>query len=770
MGRSTPRSSRARVPGSNRRRARRLPLTHRFRQTRLGATLASPLLALLLAATTVGMVAAAQFPRPRTLDVGSATDSSVVRSFHDREREPGTTFRWTSSASSLVFPGAPGNSAWRATLRLSGTRPPGTAPPAFDILVDGRLVGHFQAVPEFHDYAVAFSRVPLAPGNLTITIRSATFRPPGDARDLGVQVESVTLEPLGPATRLPFYFPPPSSAGLVLLSVVLSAAALGQLMSRRVALGGAGIIAIGLVAAPFVAPERAARYLPGAPLAALALLSVGAVRAVIHSRERPSRGEITTPHTRRSLVGILIGGAVLRLALTPFGSYVYDAETQRRWAARLLSVPLRDFYLGTPLIDHLPGDMWLLWLVAHVYAIVAPGATLTGTSFVVALKLVPVLADVISGWLVYLAARTLAPDRVALLGVVAWLLNPAALFVTVIWGQWDAVPALLVLGAVWLALEGVPLWGLPLLAYAALIKPQLLALAPLLLLAALARQIAAAGGGPVAWGRLLRQAVAPTGVALLMVLLVPLPFAVALPPLPARWSLVGRAVDALNNYRYTSYSAFNLWTTPVATTSAGATFKLPDATPWLFGWSYATWSAGLLVLVYGAILGRYWLARGDAALIWAALAILTALFVLPTRVHERYLLPAVLMGALAAAVAPRTRPIYAALSAILFANLYYVYAQFFAPPALRFSWVYSAPFVSAWSTLATVTLVALVVAGPRWLMAGATPTRIGIAAPAATTPNAVAGATVDTGRRPDRNPVTALVTSRIRRSRPRSRE
>lgn len=717
---------------------------HPFWQSGAGAIVASPFLALLLALTAFGLVIAAGFPAPRVVDVGSAADALYVQSFHDAEREPGGTYRWTGPTSRLVFPGTPANSEWRVTLRLSGMRPAGAAPPAIDILADGRLVGQFQTVAEFRDYTVTIRRQPVAAGNLTIAIRSPTFRPPGDPRALGVQLDAITLAPVGPAGGLPLYLPPPVTSALALLLVGGMAAALGQLGLRRAgALGGAGLAATLLVIASFLFPAGAVRFLP--LVTALGGLGFASGMAGIspRARRRSAREVTNRTQTRRWLVTILLGGLIARLGLAPFGSYVYDAETQRRWADRLLHLPLAAFYAGTPSIDHLPGDIWLLWLATHAFALLMPGAALDGLAFLFVLKLVPSLFDVGSGFLVFVTARRLAGDRAALVGAVAWLLNPASLFLTSIWGQWDAVSALLLLGAVRFALGPTPLWGLPLLTYAALIKPQLAAFAPLLVLAALARHLAAESPGRAAWARLAVQGAPALGVALLVVALVPLPFDVALPPLRARWSLLTRALEALSNYRYTSYSAFNAWTTPGMTVPGAAPFKTPDATPWQFGWSYAAWSAVLLLAGYVATLWRYWRARSDVALVWAALAIATTLFVLPTRAHERYLLPAVLLGALAASIAPRARHIYVALTGILFANLYYVYAQFFAPPGLRFDWVYSLPFVYAWSSLAVATLVALLVGGPRWLMAreAKTTTRVIPTLPAVPT----AGATTARG-------------------------
>jgi hypothetical protein len=62
-------------------------------------------------------------------------------------------------------------------------------------------------------------------------------------------------------------------------------------------------------------------------------------------------------------------------------------------------------------------------------------------------------------------------------------------------------------------------------------------------------------------------------------------------------------------------------------------------------------------------------------LVWATLATTMTLFVVPTRIHERYLLPAVMLATLFAAIRPRFYWLAAALSLTCFANLLLVYRR-----------------------------------------------------------------------------------------------
>ena len=189
----------------------------------------------------------------------------------------------------------------------------------------------------------------------------------------------------------------------------------------------------------------------------------------------------------RRLIALLGIGLAVRLALLPVGAYGYDLTLMQSWAERLVTRPLVRFYASPEVVDHLPGDLWLLWLLGRAMDLIAPGALVPQ----IALKLVPTLADVGIGVFLFLLGRRLAGPDAGLLAAALFVLNPASIFLTAIWGQWDSVSAALALIAVWLVVRGDPAWALPPLAWAALIKPPFAALVPLVFLLRVASRRAA---------------------------------------------------------------------------------------------------------------------------------------------------------------------------------------------------------------------------------------------------------------------------------------
>ena len=73
-------------------------------------------------------------------------------------------------------------------------------------------------------------------------------------------------------------------------------------------------------------------------------------------------------------------------------------------------------------------------------------------------------------------------------------------------------------------------------------------------------------------------------------------------------------------------------------------------------------------------------------LLVGALTMAVAFFALPTRVHERYLFPALALAAPLVGKAGRWAAVYVALSAIFFLNIYWVYSadwSYASPPTMN---------------------------------------------------------------------------------------
>ncbi|MDR7556465.1 MAG: hypothetical protein QN157_12775 [Armatimonadota bacterium] len=359
-------------------------------------------------------------------------------------------------------------------------------------------------------------------------------------------------------------------------------------------------------------------------------------------------------HTRYTSLqwwNLAAAGLALRAVLLPSGGYPTDIASFKAWAVALAASGPAAFY-GSGFADYLPGYLYVLWLVGELNALLQ----FNDVAWLVALKLPAVLADLATAWLLlHIGARASHPAGLGL--AATYLFNPGVLFTSAVWGQVDSVGALLMLAGLWALARPAPalVASTALLGVAALTKPQV---APALLPATLAVLPLSAARAPVVRGRRLALAAV---VPLAIVAVLAWPFGLTLADLGALLR------DAARVYPYGSVMAFNLW-------GAVQGFWIPDTARW----------AGVPVVVWGLVLGGgtaavvaalAWRADPQRALLPAAAVTLLAAFALPTRVHERYLLPALPVLAAAGYSDRRFWALYGGASGLFALNVLYAYTR-----------------------------------------------------------------------------------------------
>jgi hypothetical protein len=339
--------------------------------------------------------------------------------------------------------------------------------------------------------------------------------------------------------------------------------------------------------------------------------------------------------TTRASIGVLIvlllAATALRLLALEVEGHNGDVRVTAGWAERLAEVGPWRFYEGSSSVY--PALLLPLWGI---------GLALDGDALLLAIKGLALPFDLAIGILLYaiLAARGAPWAGVAASAL--FLLNPAALLAGPVWGQVDSAGTLPYLGAlVALAAKRYGLAG-GLGVVATLVKPQFgLVMLPILAVAAL-RWYRNADHRPLA------STVFGSAVAAALVM-VPL----ALDPL----RYLGILGDTASRQPSTSLNAFNWWGLLVG-------FKIPDD-PYV-----GIGTALLAVGVAGSMLALRDRPRLASALAVGALLVL-AFYFLPTRVHERYLYPAIVLLAPFAVAGRAPMAAYLALSAGFAASLLY---------------------------------------------------------------------------------------------------
>ena len=421
----------------------------------------------------------------------------------------------------------------------------------------------------------------------------------------------------------------------------------------------------------------------------------------------PGRGRSTDDTPRRGIgreivliLGIgLVARLILAYGLPPFfgspipgSGFKTDLDLFRYWADSLAQHGPFGFYDRPFFADYTPGYLYALWLVGIV------GSFIGGVGDLI--KLPAIITDVALAYVVYTMVLELGvTERRARLAALVVILNPITWFDSVVWGQVDSF------GTVFLLLAVRELWrgrserSAILAVVAALIKPQLAILVPIVGLVTIRRALWPAG----AWGD--EEPPAATGIGwerrttgwiriattavsgLVTTLAMCIPF--GLWPIQLSGdatSLIKLMLSTASTYSYVSVNAYNAWAMFPVADASGAVNSMASNSAWIYD-SPATgatfWAqigpfpAGLVgavaLLALAAVVTIVVARRPDRLTILVGTAVLAmAFFAVPTRVHERYLFPLFGLAAILVAVSWRWRIAYLLASIATFLNMYVV--------------------------------------------------------------------------------------------------
>lgn len=346
-----------------------------------------------------------------------------------------------------------------------------------------------------------------------------------------------------------------------------------------------------------------------------------------------------------NLACLLALGLAVRLAALPLDGHNGDVSVMARWATRMVEVGPWGFYDVDNAIY--PALLYPLWLLATF---------LDGPALDLAIKGLSIPFDLAIGVALYAFMRRRGSELHGLAAAALYLFNPAALLAGPVWGQVDSAGTLAFLLA--LLASGSRRHGMAgaLAMLAAFCKPQFgLVVLPVLAVTILA-------GLRANDGRPFLRAIGGMVAAWIVIggplLLTPLRYA-------------GLLANTAGNQPATSLYAFNPWGLLIG-------FNVPDG-PYVVAGS---------ILLLGGILGAMWgLRRGQdiAILLAVGAGLVLAFYFLPTRVHERYLFPAMALLAPFAIGTAGQLTAYLTLAASFSASLLYalhVVTPFNLPDAL----------------------------------------------------------------------------------------
>jgi len=401
---------------------------------------------------------------------------------------------------------------------------------------------------------------------------------------------------------------------------------------------------------------------------------------------------------------LIVLGVVLRVVIAgpylPFSGLRNDVGDFAIWANRMAAAGPGEFYQPGYLADYPPGYMYVLWVLGAIARFLQP---IVGVAITPGLVKIPgILADAGVAWLLFVYARRFGDgwlgswsgERLGLVAAVIYLFNPGTIFDSAVWGQVDAVGTLVLLASLYALARGWTEAAAAGAVLAMLVKFQFGFLIPLVAVVGIKRHLFGRSSDPEQAGRpdpirVLTSLASALGT--LVLLIFPFRLAIWAPGDPTH-SLVDRLIAASNTYQGLSINAFNLWKNPWSGLGDAYRWGCDSLPPtcgdgsgiaFTIGSAAVSWQlVGAVLFGLAALVALWMVARRDdpAGLLVGALTLAVAFFALPTRVHERYLFPALALAAPLVARTWKWAVLYGVLTLSFFANVYWLYTT-------DFSWV-----------------------------------------------------------------------------------
>jgi dolichyl-phosphate-mannose-protein mannosyltransferase len=350
-------------------------------------------------------------------------------------------------------------------------------------------------------------------------------------------------------------------------------------------------------------------------------------------------------HETIGLLVLLLFAVLLRVVFFPIPGASNDYSCFYSWFSTAADYGPRVFY-NVVWCDYAPFNVYIFW----VFGSFAKTFSLFQTPYMRHfIKVLPTLFDVATVVLIFAFTRKRFDYKTALVTSAFYAFNPAVIFDSAVFGQVDAIYTLFLLLSLMLVLKGKPKLSAVAFTIGLLIKPQSIALAPLLIFLIFRKY---------GWRTLLTSLLTSTATI----------FAVILPfewsnPITFLWNIY---FGAYSGYGVTSANAFNIW-------ALGGLWQTDTAITFAAGWIMF----GLATVYVLYVLNKRLDNSGELLIIFSAFMLFFSFFMLPTRMHERYMFPVLSVLALMLPFSKKIRPIYITLTltnvANMAATLYYHY-------------------------------------------------------------------------------------------------
>lgn len=310
--------------------------------------------------------------------------------------------------------------------------------------------------------------------------------------------------------------------------------------------------------------------------------------------------------------------------------FATDTACFASWANLAFEGGIKNFYASGVFADYPPGFVYILYIIGAIFHLFK--IPYLSAPCLLLLKLPAICCDIATALLFYKIASKKLPEQQTVMLAGLYLLNPAIILNSSIWGQVDSVFTLTVLLMCWFLTENQMTYAYVVFGIGVLLKPQTLVFAPVLLYGIVDRVILY----DFSWRNFFHNLFSGLTVVFCM-LLACMPFGLDLVFL--------QYASTLGSYPYVAVNAFNLW-------GLFGLNWISQETRLLF-FSYRIWGIIiiLLIVLFSALL--FFRAQNkESRYFTTASFLIISMFLFSVRMHERYLYPALALILFAYAVRP----------------------------------------------------------------------------------------------------------------------
>lgn len=369
----------------------------------------------------------------------------------------------------------------------------------------------------------------------------------------------------------------------------------------------------------------------------------GGRKAVAASASMEIEGSSTEEQRKGStfLAAVLAAGFIIRLVgAVSYRGYEVDINCFLSWSDLIFQNGIGNFYGLDAFTDYPPGYMYVLYVIGGLRSLF--GIASSSMLSVVLTKLPAILCDLVIAYLIYKIAKKKLKETGAAILAGIFLATPAVVLDGAVWAQVDSVFTLFIVLMCYLVTEKKLIPAYFAFAVGILIKPQSLIFTPVLIYGIVDQIFIESyrqDARPVFYKKFWLNL--GCGIlAILMIGLFMLPFGFM--------DAFAQYSETMGSYPYASVNAYNFWTL-IGRNWSSQTEKL-------FGLTYQRWGVLSIIatVLFSAVIHFKSKDRHSKYYFTAAI-IVTSVFTLSVRMHERYVYPALALLLLSYAARPRKK-------------------------------------------------------------------------------------------------------------------